>query len=422
MKVIVIGGGFAGCAAALQAKKMGADVTIYERTDLLLGVGNVGGIMRNNGRYTAAEELISMGAGEIIKIMDSLALHKNMEFSGHKHAWLTDIGKAEPFVRRLLLEKGIKINFKSRVVDVKLSENKIDEIILSDKTSASADVFIEATGSTGGMDNCYKYGNGCAMCVLRCPSFGPRVSISQKAGIQDILGERGDGKKGAMSGSCEIPRESISEELLAILDRDGVVTLKVPEEDVHLEKLSQKVCQQYALKEFAENVILLDTGHIKLMTSHYNIGDLRKIRGLENARYIDPLSGSNGNSIRYLGAAPRNNAMKVIGIDNLYCAGEKSGFFVGHTEAISTGTLAGYNSIKCLKGEEELILPRECAVGDIIAYANERLNTEGGMGVRHTFSGAEYFERMKALGLYTTLDSEVKSRIENLGLAGIFLS
>ena len=62
MKVIIIGGGFAGCQAAIQARKMMAEVHIIERTDMLLGVGNVGGIMRNNGRFTAAEELCYLGA------------------------------------------------------------------------------------------------------------------------------------------------------------------------------------------------------------------------------------------------------------------------------------------------------------------------------------------------------------------------
>ena len=55
MKVVVIGGGWSGVAAAIEAKKMGADVVLFEKTDLLLGLGNVGGIMRNNGRYTASE-------------------------------------------------------------------------------------------------------------------------------------------------------------------------------------------------------------------------------------------------------------------------------------------------------------------------------------------------------------------------------
>ncbi|HCL4578649.1 TPA: FAD-dependent oxidoreductase, partial [Clostridium botulinum] len=77
MKVVVIGGGWAGCAAAISAKKAGADVSIFEKTDLLLGLGNVGGIMRNNGRFTAAEELIALGAGDLINITDENSRHKN---------------------------------------------------------------------------------------------------------------------------------------------------------------------------------------------------------------------------------------------------------------------------------------------------------------------------------------------------------
>ena len=69
-KVVVIGGGWAGCAAAIAAKKAGADVLILEKTDLLLGLGNVGGIMRNNGRYSATEEAIALGARELFEITD----------------------------------------------------------------------------------------------------------------------------------------------------------------------------------------------------------------------------------------------------------------------------------------------------------------------------------------------------------------
>ncbi|MGA6925937.1 MAG: FAD-dependent oxidoreductase, partial [Desulfosarcina sp.] len=60
MRIIVVGGEWSGCAAALAAIKQGADVTLIERTDMLLGTGLVGGIMRNNGRFTATEELIAM--------------------------------------------------------------------------------------------------------------------------------------------------------------------------------------------------------------------------------------------------------------------------------------------------------------------------------------------------------------------------
>ncbi|WP_195266889.1 FAD-dependent oxidoreductase [Clostridium sp. 1001275B_160808_H3] len=420
MKIIIIGGGFAGCQAAIQARKMGAEVHIIERTDMLLGVGNVGGIMRNNGRFTAAEELSLLGANELIDIIDSLAIHKNIEFSGHKHANLTDIAKAEPEIRRYILSLGINIHFKSRAINVSLANNSITKIKLADGSFIDGDVFIETTGSTGPMTNCNRYGNGCSMCILRCPSFGGRESLSAKAGIKDIIGERANGTPGAMSGSCELPRESLSKDILDILNQYGVATLPIPQEDINLDKLSQKVCQQYALKEFAENVILLDTGHIKLMTSYYPLDKLRKIPGLENARYIDPLSGGQSNSIRYLASSPRDNSMKILGLNNMFCAGEKSGFFVGHTEVIVTGALAGYNAVKFTLNEPLLVLPRDLAIGDIIAFANEALDMEDGKSLRHTFSGGEYFERMKELNLYTTDKDIIYERVKSLSLLDIF--
>ncbi|NSB15526.1 FAD-dependent oxidoreductase [Clostridium beijerinckii] len=419
MKVIIIGGGWAGCSAALEAVKLGAEVELYERTDLLLGVGNVGGIMRNNGRYTAAEELINLGAGDFIRIMDSIAIHKNIDFPEHKHAWLCDIGKAEPIVRRYLIECGVKIFLQSRMTDVNMEGNKIKSLVLFNKDIITGDVFVETTGSTGSMPNCVKYGNGCVMCTLRCPSFGARVSISSRAGVNDLVGERANGMKGAMSGSCEFPRESLSKDIIKELEKNGVVVIPIPKEDVHLEKLEQKVCQQYATLEFAENIILLDTGRVKLMTSHYPLDKLRKIKGLENVVYIDPLVGSNGNSIRYLCAAPRNNSMQVNGVENLFCGGEKSGFFVGHTEAMTTGTLAGYNAVQYLEKKPLLELPRELATGDIIAYANDKVK-EGKMSERYTFSGAEYFERMKDLGLYSIDNDEIRSRVKKLNLTNVF--
>lgn len=420
MKVVIIGGGWAGCAAAITAKKAGADVSIYERTDLLLGVGNVGGIMRNNGRYTAAEELINLGAGDLIHIADENTKHKNVDFPEHKHAWLLDVNKIEPAVRRYLLKLGIEINLLARVNGIEKEENSIKRIKLADGTLIDGDVFIEATGSTGPMENCTKYGNGCVLCILRCPTFGPRISLSSKAGIADLQGQRDDGVFGAFSGSCEISKDSLSPELSKELEEKGSVVLVIPKEDVNPAKLKLKVCQQYALDQFAENLVLLDTGHIKLMTPYYPLDKLRKIKGLEDVRFMDPYSGGKGNSIRYLAASPRDTEMKVIGIDNLFCAGEKSGFFVGHTEAIATGSLAGHNAVRHGLNMPLLTLPNETCIGDLISYSNYRLTTVNGMKTRHTFSGAEYFERMKSLGLYSTDDNEIKNKIINLGLFHIF--
>lgn len=420
MKIIIVGAGWSGCAAAITARKAGAEVHLYEKTDMLLGLGNIGGIMRNNGRYTASEELKALGAEDLINICDDNSLHKNMNFPGHEHASLYDVNNIEPIVKRHLEHMGINIHTEARVTDVKVKEDRITGIYLYDGTFVEGDAFIETTGSTGPMGNCLKYGNGCSMCVLRCPSFGPRVSLTRQAGLEDLMGERAHEVYGAFSGSCKLSKESLSKEIRDQLEEKGVVVLKIPKEDVNLDKLKIKVCQQYALKEFAENVVLLDTGHAKLMTSYYPLEKLRKIEGLENVKYVDPYAGGKGNSIRYLSCAIRENTLKVTGIDNLFCAGEKAGLFVGHTEAIATGSLAGANAARCLAKKALLILPKESCIGDIISYANYRLLKKNDKKSRYTFAGSIYFTRMKELGMYTTNIEEIKERIDRLELTDIF--
>ena len=419
-RAVVIGGGWSGIAAALGAKKAGAEVTLLEKTDMLLGLGNVGGIMRNNGRYTAAEENIALGAGELFGITDSCATHVNIDFPGHSHASLYNVIKVEPQVRRLLREKGIDIRLVSRAVDVEMAGECIESITLADGEKIQGDVFIECTGSSGPMGNCLAYGNGCCMCILRCPAFGPRVSLTQKAGRNDIMGMRKDGAFGAFSGSGKLEKQSLSEEIQDKLNDTGVAIVPVPKQLINEKKLELKVCQQYALEEFAENIVLLDTGYAKIMTPFFELEKLRQIPGFENARYIDPYAGGRGNSIRYLSVAQRNNAMKAEGIENMFCGGEKSGFFVGHTEAISTGSLAGHNAARLLKGLRLLELPRQIAAGDLISYANEMLKTENGLMTRYTFAGAEYFARMKEKNLYTMDIGEIKKRISRYDLQGIY--
>ena len=419
-KIVVIGGGWSGIAASISARNAGAEVTLLEKTDMILGLGNVGGIMRNNGRFTAAEENIALGADELFALTDRLSRHVNIDFPGHKHASLYDVIKMEPAVRRLLKEKGIEILTLSRATGVHRSGRILTAVELADGRIIQGDAFVECTGSTGPMGNCQAYGNGCSMCVLRCPAFGPRVSISQKAGVDDIRGRRKDGTFGAFSGSGKLAKESLSEDLQKKLNETGVAVIPLPKELIQAEKLDIKVCQQYALEEFAENIVLLDTGHAKLMTPFMPLEKLRQVPGLEEARYVDPYAGGKGNSIRYLSTAPRDDFMRVRGLENLFVGGEKSGLFVGHTEAISTGSLAGHNAARWLAGKEPLTLPKETAIGDLISYANETLAKEDGVYHRYTFAGSEFFARMKERGLYSTDPDKIKHRIQALDLAGVY--
>ena len=198
-----------------------------------------------------------------------------------------------------------------------------------------------------------------------------------------------------------------------------MAVIPIPKELLE-DHLDLKCCQQYALPQFRENLILLDTGHAKLMTPFYDLERLRQIPGLENARYEDPYAGGKGNSMRYFAMAPRDNALHVEGVENLFCAGEKAGLLVGHTEAIVTGVLAGYNSVQYLWGKEPLVLPDTTAIGDAISYVKEEMETEEGCTKKYTFSGSVYFDRMKKKGLYTTDRQEIEKRIEQAGLTKIF--
>lgn len=420
-RILIAGGGWAGAAAAVRAAKRGADVTLAEKTDLLLGLGNVGGIMRNNGRFTAAEENINLGAGELFHITDKLAVHKNVDFPGHSHASFYDVTLTEPEVHRYLKKLGIKLRMMTRITDViKEGEGRIKALVTHDGEKLEADAFIDATGSAGPMGNCMRYGNGCSMCVLRCPSFGPRVSITERAGLDDLMAVRQDGGRGAFSGSCKLEKKSLSKKLRKKLEKDGVAVIPLPPEMVNREKLARKVCRQYALDAFAENLVVIDTGHAKLMTPYFNLEELREIEEFKNARFADPYAGGKGNSVRYMSVGIRDGYMKAQGLENLFLAGEKSGFFVGHTEAITTGSLAGYNSVMYAKGKSMLRLPGSLAVGDLMEFSLKVMEEENCLDRRFTFAGGEYFQRMKDRGLYITDVALIRKNVEAEGLLDVY--
>jgi hypothetical protein len=458
------------------ARKTGADVTILERTDMILGTGLVGGIMRNNGRFTAAEEMTALGAGELFAICDRHARHTNVMFPGHDHASLCDIRRIHDDVLQYLMNRGVTIVFQSRITGARVDTGSIVSIEDSGETVYDADVFIDATGTAGPVCNCSIHGRGCAMCVIRCPSFGDRVSLVSLAGVREKTYIGTGGRIGAMSGSCDLLKESLSRSLQEQLNRHGVVIVPVPPElrenydssgndkneptlweqlttllycrlrdlgspkkilprlsEIVRElirirkmrtsspqtKLSMKVCQQYALPDYLNNIVLLDTGNAKMMAPYYNLEKLRKIPGFEQAQYAAPIGAGKGNSMRFLALSPRDNTLNVRGIRNLFCCGEKVGL-VGHTEAIVTGTLAGFNSVETAKGKKPVELPGDLAVGNIIAESNRELAEQEGLTNTYTFSGAVYFERMKQLGLYTTDRYCITRRVKQSGARGIF--
>ncbi len=421
-RVVIVGGGWAGSAAAVSARKAGADeVILLERADALLGTGLVGGIMRNNGRFTATEEMIQLGGGDLFKVCDDTSRHVNMEFPGHKHASIYDVAHIEAAVKRCLVEHGVEVWTFSRITDVEINDNSIDAVFLEGGTRVEGDVFLDTTGTCGAQTLCTDNGNGCVMCVIRCPTFGPRVSLVGLCGLEERDGRKPNGQPGAMSGSCKLSKETIAPHIIEELERTGLAMVPWPKEMIDDSKLGAKACAQYALKEYAENVILLDTGHVKLMTPFTPLHELHQLPGMEEARYVDPYAGTLGNSMRFSNISYRDDAMRVDGdIDNLFCGGEKAGLLVGHTEAIVTGVIAGHNAVRAVAGKELLEVSDKLSVGDAITNVREEMETDAGMGKKYTFSGSVYFNRMKDKNLYTTDLGVIEKRVRNAGLTGVF--
>ena len=156
------------------------------------------------------------------------------------------------------------------------------------------------------------------------------------------------------------------------------------------------------------------------MSSYYPLHILRQIPGCENARFEDPYSGGIGNSMRYLALAPRDNCMKVEGLANVFCGGEKAGLLVGHTEAIITGSLAGRNAARFAQGKSVDAIPASLACGFGIAYVRDSMQTEAGLKKKYTFSGSVLFDKMKESNLYTTDIAEIGQRVEAAGMKGFF--
>lgn len=417
-RAVIAGGGWAGCAAAVSAVKGGLQAVLLERTDLLLGTGLVGGIMRNNGRFAAQEECAALGAGELFRITDDYARHRDVDFPGHRHASLYDVTRTPPAVERYLNEIGVQVEYQARVQKAEAEDGVLHSVTDGRGRVFEGDVFVDATGSAGPQGNCAQYGNGCAMCVLRCPSFGGRVSLTALAGVPEIQGKNAEGGTGAMSGACKLLKESLAPSIVERLEAAGVVIVPLPKELVE-DHLAKKACQQYALPEYRENLILLDTGHAKLMAPFFDLRALRRVPGFENARFLDPYAGGRGNSVRFLAMAPRDDSLLVRGMKNLFCAGEKAGLLVGHTEAIVTGSLAGANAARMALGEAALVLPRTLACGEAVAFVREQMETPPGLVKKYTFSGSVLYERMKTLGLDSTDPRRIRERVEHLGLTNV---
>lgn len=421
-KVVVIGGGVSGCQAAMTAAKAGADVTLLERTDSLGGCALLAGDFRGNAEFTAIEELIAMGGGDIFEIMDASTIH-HIEFPGEPleaHISVYDVTTIESPIRKAVKNHDVEIRYRTRAIDCQMEGKKIKKVITDKGESIGGDVFIEAVGTTGPMEACQRYGVGCVLCNTMCPAFGSPEGIGSKIGIEETFRKREDGSIGVMGAGFNLAKESLSKELRKNLEATGFLLVPIPKEYVDYEKLKWIAVPQNVRKEFIENLCMCDNGFAKVRIQLFMpLEHLRSIKGLENARMIDPLAGGIGNNIRGLGILPTDPSLKVRGVDNLYSSGERAGS-AGLGQAIVTGAIAGNNAVRSIFSLPALKIPATTVIGECLSFYHEGENYENFATQRYNVKIHPFFLRVKEKGLYLTNPAKIKERIRQEGLEDIF--
>ncbi len=442
-RVVVVGAGFAGVSAAACAREAGAEVTLVERTDELLGVGLHSGIFYNDGRMSCDEELRAMGGAHILGIIEKPPVliypRTDMKWSpiddlSHREhtTAIFHCMRGETAIKKYLKDIGVEIILRNKAVDVdvgKAQQSQGDLVLrvaLEKGQKLDADAFVDTTGGAGGVRICREYGYGCTECMLRCNSFGDRVSIATKAGapeLRKIRDSKHGGGFGGLSSACSFYDDSIDPELLANVKREGSWKIPVPEDVQNMTKIGLATNFPY------------DPSHVKVIKVAYPgffkvnglvfmpLEDVRRIPGFQDARYSDPLGGGVGNAVRFMSMAPREDSMRVQGFRNLFVGGEKSGPCVGIQECMVTGGLAGYNAARFAFGKDLLVLPRETVSGDFIAFLGEMMRSEKGLTGTYSFTKPPFRTRMAEKGWWAKTVpqavEEAKERVQAAGLTGI---
>ena len=452
-RVIVIGAGSAGIAAAVGARKAGAEVMLLERQDQLLGIGRIAGSMDVGGRYPLHLEILEMGAPEVNEVLDEVSLpntenYRNSHYPWHslpgseemtKHSWVYNVLTAEPACRRLLKRFGVEIRWRSRAVDVAKEGKRVTKIKLEDGEWIEGDAFIDTTGSAGGQAACIKNVGGCVMCPwMQCRTFGDRVNLTEKIGAKTWSMRQKDGTPGVKYNGIYLYKGSLSQELQDQLNFShqifvpfrGVIDWESdPEWSWATRGQDGNDGEGHPADAETSWRVSPDTGRFRLLDrgifaggagpSPIKLEQLREIPGFENVVMAAPVGGENLWSLGH-DLVFTDNTMLVPPTENYFAAGSKANL-VDVQPCINTGVLAGFNAVRSAVGKELIELPRSTATGDIIAFSQEFLqNSDGGPTTFVSAHAGHYLRRLKDTGIFPDDENKAKKRVADAGLTGLF--
>lgn len=160
--VVVCGGGPAGCAAALAARREGLSVLLLESTGQLGGMAVNGLVSQWLGGRTQegewvvggyfrslAQEAEALGYALVPKLDPSKDYHPFGWYNWFIHGIPVDPYQMAAFLDEKMSASGVQVLFFSRCVDAVVSEGRITHVVVSGPsglTAIGAKTFIDATG------------------------------------------------------------------------------------------------------------------------------------------------------------------------------------------------------------------------------------------------------------------------------------
>ncbi len=142
--VIVVGGGPAGCAAAIAAARQGAKTLLIEREGALGGMGTLGLVPWFCG-YADGEKVIAQGIAE--RVRQELCTHGKQ---GANWAPAIDPEFLKRLYDRLVVDAGGQVLFHSHLCAVETKvDGEVDTLLVANKAGLSAyraKVYVDATG------------------------------------------------------------------------------------------------------------------------------------------------------------------------------------------------------------------------------------------------------------------------------------
>ena len=172
---VVVGGGFAGVAAAVAAARGGSKVLLCERLFMLGGLGTAGlvtiylPICDGNGHqvcYGLAEELLKLSIRDGWEKSYPAAWLEGgteEEKKGHRYMVQYNASSCAILMEQLLLREGVQILYGTTVCDAPVSDGRITHLIIENKSGRSAVEVGNVIDCSGDADVCLQAGEETAV-------------------------------------------------------------------------------------------------------------------------------------------------------------------------------------------------------------------------------------------------------------------